>query len=167
MAIKLFSFFGQSKLSLNVDFQICFNDSVERNPDPAAGLIVKDHVVAIDADDPSAKVALATYRIARFDPCRAARESFVIRVPVKSALQTWRRNLERVRRVDEILDVECGAELLADFGAIPVRHASGLINEHANHRTIVGAGHFRMDQLNSMVNGGLLGKLANALLHRP
>jgi len=69
--------------------------------------------------------------------------------------------------VNEIFDVECGAELLADFGAVAVRHASGLINEHANHRTIVGAGHFRVDQLNSVVNGGLLGNLVNALLHRP
>ena len=98
---------------------------------------------------------------------RAARESFVIRVPVKSALQTRRRNLERVRRVDEIFDVEDGPELLADFGAIPVCHASRLINEHPNNGTIVGAGHFRVDQLDSVVDGGLLGKLANALLHRP
>src|SRR6266851_2798555 len=101
MAIKLFSFFGQPKLSLNVDFQICLNDSGERNPDPAAGLVVKDHLVTIDADDPSAKVPLATYRIARFDLCRATREPFVIRGPVESALQTRRRNLQRVGRVDE------------------------------------------------------------------
>src|SRR5438034_564730 len=63
--------------------------------------------------------------------------------------------------------VECGAELLADFGAIPMRHASRLINEHPNHRTIVGAGDFGVDQLDAVVNRGLLGKLANALLHRP
>ena len=97
----------------------------------------------------------------------AARKPFVIRGPVKSALQTRRRNLECVRRVDEIFDVECGAQLLADFGAIPVRHASRLINEHPDNGTIVGAGHFRVDQFKPVINCGLLGKLANALLHRP
>src|SRR5258708_28346384 len=126
MAIKLFAFLGQSKLSLNVDFQICFNDAGERNPDPAAGLVVKDHLVTIDADDSSAKVALATHRIARFDLRRAARKPFVIGGPVKSALQTWRRNLQRVRRVDEIFDVEGCAKLSAAVGAIPVPHPSRL-----------------------------------------
>src|SRR6266849_4912085 len=138
MAVKLFSFFSQSKLSLDVDFQICFNDSVDRNPAPAAGLVVKDHVVVIDADDPSAKVALAVYRNARFDLRRAAREPFVIREPVKSALQTRGRNLKGVRRMNEIFDVEDGAQLLADFGAILVRYASRLINEHPNYGSIVG-----------------------------
>src|SRR5207253_9475724 len=53
---------------------------------------------------------------------------------VEPAFETGRRNLQRIREMDEIFHVEHSAEMIAHIRAIFVRNTAGLINEHAHCR---------------------------------
>ena len=130
-------------------------------------MIFKSDPLIRNANDASAKIPLAIQRRAGLDPRLVSGKPFVILSPIKPSLQTRRRNLQRISRVDEIFHVEDGADLQTHGRTIIVSHAARLINEHAHRRMPFGAGDFRMDQLYSVVDRGLPGNLPHALCNRP
>ena len=68
--------------------------------------------------------------------------------------------------MNEIFNVQDGAHLMTDFRAIVVGYATGLINEQTHYWTAFGAGDFGVNQLNSVVDGRLLGNLPHPLCNR-
>src|ERR1051326_517749 len=113
MPIGFFAFAGPPEFTFDIDFQMRFDNCVDRNQYAATGAIIEDHVSSIDSGKPTAKVPLPVYCEARFDPRISAGELLVISQPVQSAFKSRRRNLQRVRRMDKILHVEHCAELIA------------------------------------------------------
>src|SRR6267378_7842201 len=69
--------------------------------------------------------------------------------------------------MNKIFDVQDGAQLMTNFRAVVMGYASRLINEQAYYGTAFGAGDFGVNQLESVVDGRLLGNLAHPLCNRP
>jgi len=69
--------------------------------------------------------------------------------------------------MNKVFDVQDGAQLQANFRAIIVGYASGLINEQTHRRVAFRAGDFGVNQFNFVVDGRLLGNLAHSLCNRP
>jgi hypothetical protein len=69
--------------------------------------------------------------------------------------------------MNKVFDIQDGAHLMTNLGAIVMGYASGLINEQTHYRLAFRTGDFGMHQLDSLVDGRLLGDLAHPLCNRP
>src|SRR5918993_63541 len=68
---------GEPELLFHVHFEVRLDDAVERDEDAPAGLVVEHYVVALDADDAPAEVALHAHGPPRLHLRHAAREPLV------------------------------------------------------------------------------------------
>ena len=68
--------------------------------------------------------------------------------------------------MDKVFDIQDGAQLTTNMRAIVVGYASGLINEQTYYGTAFRAGDFGVNQLNSVVDGRLLGNPPHPLCNR-
>src|SRR5438309_1990199 len=125
---------GAAKLVLYINLQMRLDDLIDWNQHPAAGSIFKKHFGLSNSDYATAKVSLAIHRRSGLDLCLAAGEPLVIGLSVKSTLEPGRRNLQRVSRMDEIVNIQHRAEMSAYVRAILVRDSAGLINKDPNRR---------------------------------
>jgi len=157
---------GAVKLAFDISFKVRFGNRSKRDFQPAAGPVVENNRGFFETNYSSPKVPLVVDGDPGLNSCRLARKPVVIGQFVKPTLQSRRRNLERVSRVNEILDVQSSADLGAHVGTIVVSYASRFINEHPNYGMTFRPGYFRMNQLDPVVDGGLLGNLTNALYNR-
>src|SRR5207237_524619 len=101
----------------------------------------KKHVVAVHTQQTTAEIALSVNRLPRLHFRLAAREPFEIGTFVQAALKSRRRYFQSVGSMDEILHIQNGPEVSADFRAILVGYALRFVNEYTNNRLVLGAGY--------------------------
>jgi hypothetical protein len=140
---------------VHVNFQIRLGDVSNRNYYAAAGAVLKNDRVSVYSDNPSAKITLAFDCDTRLDFRCLTCKPLIIGQFVESALDTGRRNLKRVWRVDEIFNIQHGAEMVTHFGTILVSDSSRLINEQSDYRTAFRAGKFRVYQFEPKIDSSL------------
>src|ERR1051326_3756247 len=70
-----FPLLGEAELLFDVNLQVRLGDLGERHADAPRSLVVEENLLALDANDAPAEVALAFNRAARLQPRRAAREA--------------------------------------------------------------------------------------------
>src|SRR5215471_3881263 len=162
VSIDSFALPRLTKFAIHINFQICLRDRIKGNLYASAGSILDNYVAGFYPGNPAAEISLVADCRTGLNFCGAAGKPFVLGRFIKAALKPGRRNLQRVGRVDEILDVQHGADLRTDFRAIVVRYAAGLINEHSDDRVAFRTGNFGMDHLKSVVDRSLLSNFVNA-----
>src|SRR6185295_2780758 len=100
------------------------------------------------------------------DLAGSSREAFVVRPLVKPPLQTRGGNFQRVGRVNEIFDVENGANVKAHFGTILVSYPVWLVNKDADDWLVFRSSDFGVHQLQPMVDCYSLSNLLHPLFNR-
>src|SRR5687768_13313975 len=131
-----------AKLFFDVHFEIRLCDCIERNLYAAVGAIFKRDFFVLYAQDCAAEVPLSVDSATGSQFRFTSGKPLVISVFIKTSLEPRRRNLQRIRSVYEILDVEDGAHIETHFGTILVSDTGRLINKDANDRFILGSRHF-------------------------
>src|SRR5215218_400670 len=156
--------FREPELLFNVYLQIRLRDLGEGDADAPRDLVLEQEVVALDALDAPAEVALAAYGPAGLQLRQTAREPFKILAAVEPALQPRRGDFEGVGGGDEVLHVQDGAEVRRDFGAVFVGDAARLVDEDADDRGARAAGEFDVDEFKAALYGRAPRDLAHARL---
>src|SRR6185369_14023085 len=93
------------ELCVHIHFEIRLRNNLERYSQSAAGAVFKKHVLTIYPQQAAAEIALPIERLARPHFGQTAGETIVVLQLIQPSLDTWRRNLQRVRGVYEILDI--------------------------------------------------------------
>src|SRR6185295_7986468 len=139
---------------------------IQRNTHLPAGSILKKHVVALDSQQTTAKIALAVNRLPRLHLRVATGEAFEVGAFIKAAFEPRRRYFQGVGRVDEIFHVQNRAQVSTHFRAILVGDTLRLINEYTNNRLVLGAGYLGVYQLKAMIDCDSFSYLLNPLSNR-
>src|ERR1044072_7363497 len=156
----------ESELLFNVNLQIRLRDLGEGNADAPRGLVFKQNVVAFDALDAPAEVALTAYGAAGLELGQSPGEPLKIFAAVKTALQPRRGDFEGVGDGDEVVYVEHGADVGAHLGAVFVGDAARLVDEDANDGRARTASEFNVDELEAALGGRTLRYLAHTRFDR-
>src|SRR5215213_6155518 len=110
--------FREPELLFNVYLQIRLRDLGEGNADAPRGLVFEQNLFALDPLDAPAEVALAADGAPRLQLRQTPREPLEILAAVEPALQPRRGDFEGVRAGDEVFDIEHGADVRGDPGAV-------------------------------------------------
>src|SRR5205085_3154688 len=156
--------FGEAELLFDVNLQVRLRDLGQGHAHAPRGLVVEENLLALDAGDAPAEVALAADGPARPYLRQVPGEALVVAAAVKPALQPRRRDFERVGAGDEVLHVEDCADVLAHLRAVLVGDAARLVNEDADDRRARAPGHLHVDEFEAALAGGAPGDLAHAPL---
>jgi len=155
-----------AQLLANIHFYIRLRNRIQRNTHLPAGSILKKHVVALDSQQTTSKIALSVNRLPRLHLRVATGEAFEIGAFIKAAFESGGRYFQRVGRMDEIFHVQNRAQVRAYFGAILVGDTLRLINEYTNNRLVLGAGYLGVHQLKAMVDCDSFSKFLNPFCNR-
>ena len=78
-----------SQLFTHINLEIRLRNQIQRNTHPPVGSIVKNHVVAVQAQQTSAKVALAVNRLPRLHLRVTPGEAFEVGPFVQAPFESW------------------------------------------------------------------------------
>jgi hypothetical protein len=146
------------QLGVKIYLQVRPGDGREWYPDSSVCAIFKEHFLTINSQQPASKISLAGDRTAGSHFRQTAREPLKICPLVKTAIQTRRRNFKCIGRVNEVFDIQNGAQIVTHFRTIFVSYTTWFVNENSNNRFVVRSGDLTMNQLESVVDGDSLGE---------
>src|ERR1043166_8616692 len=169
--IQLFLYFSlfitcASQFRFDIHLEVGLRDDLERHSHAPISSVFKDHFVTVYAEQLAANIALAVDRLPGFQLRVTTGEAFVVGTFIQTTFQPRRRYFQCVGSVDEVFDVQNRAQMRADFRTILVGYTLGLVNEDTNNGLVLGAGNFRVHQLEAMVESDSFSQFLNSSRNR-
>ena len=149
-------------------------DHADRHVPPPSLVRVDEYDLAVHAGKPASDEPLTLERLAQDQLRPPSREAAVIVDAPQRSIESRRRNLERVRRRHDVLDVEHRAQVAAHVGAIldadalvRRRRRTRPIDPHAQHHAGGFAAELDVEDLQPVTAGHTGGRLPHLLDHIP